>query len=313
VFSRASQAYELLEMMDEDHSGVLSRSELQNGLQKFVGLELEEQELDSLMKVLDNDASGDVSYGEFSAFLRRHEARDENSAPAPAEPQIVLLLETDSAAKKLEKLTWAAAQLDRANTHARALKLMQQHIASNTDCDRCIPLWTERVRELGGKVLTSREKAAAAAAAAAGNEAVEAVLERFVQLVERRAQQHGRARGALRARGVKQLVSANVDGIITRLVAWTDTSLMASEGEAQRRARAEEQAAEQPKNPRLQKANRRASVAMMQSDDRAKLLNPAACGGGFSTEHHFYLRTYEGLSAIRESWTHGVFPQRMAE
>ena len=69
--TRHSTVYEMLNRMDKNKDGSLSRDEIRRGLAEM-GVRLTATELDSVMRVFDWDHNGRVDYIEFHTVLTKH-------------------------------------------------------------------------------------------------------------------------------------------------------------------------------------------------------------------------------------------------
>ena len=56
--------------IDDDNSGIIGPEELRNGLLKFVGIALTDQEFELALKIVDRDGSGEIEYNELSRAIK---------------------------------------------------------------------------------------------------------------------------------------------------------------------------------------------------------------------------------------------------
>ena len=68
---RHSSVYEMLQRLDRNGDGLLSREEMRTGL-LGMGVPLAAPELDSLMRVFDTNMSGRIDFREFYSVITRH-------------------------------------------------------------------------------------------------------------------------------------------------------------------------------------------------------------------------------------------------
>jgi Ca2+-binding EF-hand superfamily protein len=68
-----STVYEMLNRMDRNKDGILSRDEIRRGLAEM-GVQLTATELDSVMRAFDKDHNGKIDWFEFYTVLTQHAA-----------------------------------------------------------------------------------------------------------------------------------------------------------------------------------------------------------------------------------------------
>jgi hypothetical protein len=83
--SKHELVYELLQRLDRNGDGRLSRDELRHGLSSL-GVSLKQWELDEVIAAFDKNGDGSVDYVEFYTLLSKHHAA-ETASEYPAEPE----------------------------------------------------------------------------------------------------------------------------------------------------------------------------------------------------------------------------------
>ena len=97
--------FQIFKVMDDDHSGRISYSELDRGVRDCLKLsrgDLPEERMHGLWKALDEDASGFISAGEFGRFMRRGEAEGQLDRTRQSRGRLQRRLNAEKEAQKKE-------------------------------------------------------------------------------------------------------------------------------------------------------------------------------------------------------------------
>jgi hypothetical protein len=132
--TKHSTVYELLNRMDRNKDGVLSRDEIRRGL-AGMGVRLTTWELDSVMRTFDKDRNGKVDYVEFYTVLTNH--RGNYFQVAAARPRgFVVLFSRRSSVVQFDRRTFAnlsAAETQRLADNYQAVARMHDQVDARLD------------------------------------------------------------------------------------------------------------------------------------------------------------------------------------